>query len=345
MKKYASQYVGTIRRQISEMLADGKDREEIVDILHQSYHDRTYLAGLVHDIVNPEAMARITGTKRTLALLMGAYGCLATLLGVFVISLGGFSATIITGPFFLLMAWLVRVTKQASAFDFIAMTNGIMFYFYLRFAMREQLTPLGLIELAWFGLMAWLASRVNRKTTTDPREIVFDRSFDISGRWTDETERTTRAYWVNRGFRMRKTILRGLKGYRGGMLSSLPSSDIRRVRMRLRLRVKSDATVFVRLTTQRGLRRVTEADRAMFRLELLEFQSVLQGAGTFAGVWEEVAKLQRDTRKQFFSGPGRIPEYWTELLEDLESADSFGLTQHTRMHSVLKQPPHTTTGS
>lgn len=63
----------------------------------------------------------------------------------------------------------------------------------------------------------------------------------------------------------------------------------------------------VEVEATRGLMALNSPDTAVFRLEMIELQSVLQGAGPIAGVWDAVEKLQEEARKSLVVRTGALP--------------------------------------
>jgi hypothetical protein len=145
--------------------------------------------------------------------------------------------------------------------------------------------------------------------------------------WDVRVSRIALEYVRSRGFSDAEVLPGGrgpiITGKRGSWLGNLTSFDMKKLRAKIRLVGEATGEVRVELAVCTFGQQITQWNRAVWRLELIELRRVLLGLGPIDDVW---SRFDRDSRSAAIlwtftaaRGGQRLSDAWEAELRELES--------------------------
>lgn len=127
-------------------------------------------------------------------------------------------------------------------------------------------------------------------------------------------------YWRTRGFEVSVTDAGGLHGERTKSAGRSRFAYVLRMPAKLDVVLLGESTVRVKMQINTRFHLVAETHHAFFRLEMLEFQSVLQLGRKLGGMWSCLARLWGFHSLLWTYELGKLPRNWVKHLAQLEAA-------------------------
>lgn len=157
--------------------------------------------------------------------------------------------------------------------------------------------------------------------------LEFGRTFVAPSGWDDAARSVAQVFWQHRHFAITRLDASGLAGRRGTLLGNLTSFDMRRVLATVNVSASGDS-VSARVLVDPRLQMITDWDRAFFRLELVEFQSLMQTGSGLQPVWADYQAAGKSAALWSavtlgLAGAALSPE-WAARIGRLESTKMFG---------------------
>jgi hypothetical protein len=153
--------------------------------------------------------------------------------------------------------------------------------------------------------------------------MLIARDLDVPA-WDESVARAAATYLRSRGFK-NADVSPGptVTGTRGSWIGNFTSFDMTRLRARVRLAPRLPGVIAVELDVNTFGQQITDWNRAVWRLEIVELHRVLRGRDPLGDLWGRFHKDARAAARRWavsFAIAGqRLSEDWNNELHALET--------------------------